>query len=238
MSARIWLSRWQEYILASADRPSGNCRTVPNAWISRPLLVQPRLAAFLLRRWHGALGWWHGGALPAAGGANLTRGRNRRVGRSVRPGMTQLRVLAATLVLLVAGCAAESTGGSPPGAAVNYAPDEPRPADRRVRRPGPGRHDGHRGADPEHLRRRPGRHQRTHDRDLSRVRRCRTSRCSRSATSDVVKLADRAVDAGVGKQADFGMPNVADAPTTHVMVRTAAGEQVTDVPALGIGEES
>ncbi|MEU0559844.1 hypothetical protein [Dactylosporangium sp. NPDC006015] len=59
----------------------------------------------------------------------------------------------------------------------------------------------------------------------------------RISTADVAKLVDRAVDAGVGKQADFGMPNVADAPTTHIMVRTAAGEQVSDVPALGIGED-
>ncbi|GAA5085802.1 hypothetical protein GCM10023259_098360 [Thermocatellispora tengchongensis] len=34
MSARIWFSRWQEYIRVSYDRPSGNIRTDPNVWIS------------------------------------------------------------------------------------------------------------------------------------------------------------------------------------------------------------
>lgn len=45
------------------------------------------------------------------------------MGRTVRTGMTQLRVLAATLVLLVAGCAAESTGGATSGS-VSYGPDD------------------------------------------------------------------------------------------------------------------
>ncbi|WP_327006224.1 hypothetical protein OHA72_02370 [Dactylosporangium sp. NBC_01737] len=150
--------------------------------------------------------------------------------------MTQLRVLAATLVLLVAGCAAESTGGATSGS-VSYGPDDlvvrvdvsgglvpvamtvtEVPAlsvygDGRVVTNGPV------------IEIFPGP-------ALPNVQ------VQQISTADVAKLADRAVDAGVGKQADFGMPNVADAPTTHVMVRTAAGEQVTDVPALGIGEES
>ena len=145
--------------------------------------------------------------------------------------MTQLRVLAATLVLLVAGCAAESTGGSPPGAAV-LRPDElvlridvsgglvpvamtvtevPTLSiygDGRVVTNGP------------MIEIYPGP-------ALPNVQ------VQQIATSDVVKLAERAVDAGVGRQADFGMPNVADAPTTHVMVRTAAGEQASGRPGAG-----
>lgn len=155
--------------------------------------------------------------------------------RIVRPGMTQLRVLAATLVLLVAGCAAESAeGGAGPG---SYGPDElvlridvsgglvpvamtvtevPNLSvygDGRVVTSGPV------------IEIFPGP-------ALPNVQ------VQQISTADVAKLVDRAVDAGIGKQADFGMPNVADAPTTHVMVRTAAGEQVSDVPALGIGEDA
>lgn len=150
--------------------------------------------------------------------------------------MTPLRVLAATLVLLVAGCAAESNGGTASGAG-SYGPDDlvlrvdvsggmvpvamtvtevPTLSvygDGRVVTNGPMIEIYPSPALPN-------------------------VQVQRISTADVAKLVDRAVDAGVGKQADFGMPNVADAPTTHIMVRTAAGEQVSDVPALGIGEDS
>ncbi|GAA0718850.1 hypothetical protein Drose_05150 [Dactylosporangium roseum] len=53
--------------------------------------------------------------------------------------------------------------------------------------------------------------------------------------ADVAKLTKLAVDAGVGMDRDLGMPNVADAPTTQITVRTAAGLQRTSAPALGIG---
>ncbi|MEV0131508.1 hypothetical protein AB0H83_23965 [Dactylosporangium sp. NPDC050688] len=154
--------------------------------------------------------------------------------------MTQLRVLAAILLLLVAGCAAESPGGSPGGSsggAVSYGPDElvlrvdvsgglvpvattvtDVPAvsvygDGRVVTNGP------------MIEIYPGP-------ALPNVQ------LQRISTADVAKLVELALDAGVGRHADLGMPNVADAPTTHIMVRTAAGEQVTDAPALGIAEDS
>lgn len=57
------------------------------------------------------------------------------------------------------------------------------------------------------------------------------------STADVARLVDRAVAAGVGTHGDLGMPNVADAPTTRVMVRTTAGELVSEARALGIAEE-
>ncbi|GAA2589274.1 hypothetical protein GCM10010399_19200 [Dactylosporangium fulvum] len=53
--------------------------------------------------------------------------------------------------------------------------------------------------------------------------------------ADIAKLTKLAVDAGVGMDRDLGMPNVADAPTTEITVRTAAGLQRTSAPALGIG---
>ncbi|MEV4509784.1 hypothetical protein AB0K00_12590 [Dactylosporangium sp. NPDC049525] len=154
--------------------------------------------------------------------------------------MTHLRALAATLVLLVAGCAESAPvgdGGSP-GAAVNY------PADQLVLRV-----DVSGGLVPVAM-------------TVTEVPTLSIYGDGRVVTngpmieifpgpalpnvqvqeilapSDVTKLARMALDAGVGRQADFGMPNVADAPTTHVMVRTVAGEQATDVPALGIGEDS
>lgn len=149
--------------------------------------------------------------------------------------MTQLRVLAITLVLLVAGCAAESPGGTstatpyapddlvlrvdvsggllPAGAAVTEVPALSVYGDGRVVSNGP------------MIEIFPGP-------ALPNIQ------VQQISTADVAKLAGRAVDAGIGRETDFGMPNVADAPTTRVMVRTAAGEQVSGVPALGIGEES
>jgi hypothetical protein len=154
--------------------------------------------------------------------------------------MTRLRALAATLVmplvLLVAGCAAEKAGGAS-GAAASYGPDElvlrvdvsgglmpvamtvtevPTLSvygDGRVVTSGPVI-------------------------DIYPGPALPNVQVQQISTADVAKLVDRAVEAGVGRQADFGMPNVADAPTTRIMVRTAAGEQVSEVPALGIGEES
>jgi hypothetical protein len=147
--------------------------------------------------------------------------------------MTALRVLAATLLLLAAGCGTDPDGTAP---AASYGPDElvlridvsggmvpvamtvteiPTLSvygDGRVVTNGP------------MIEIYPGP-------ALPNVQQQRIS------AGDVAKLVDRAVDAGVGGQADFGMPNVADAPTTHIMVRTAAGEQVSDVPALGIGDD-
>ncbi|MET7421832.1 hypothetical protein [Dactylosporangium sp. NPDC005555] len=152
--------------------------------------------------------------------------------------MTQLRALAATLALplaLLAGCGDGQSGGSS-GGGVSYAPDDlvlrvdvagglvpvamtvtEVPAlsvygDGRVVTNGP------------MIEIFPGP-------ALPNVQ------VQQISTADVAKLVDRAVDAGVGKQTDFGMPNVADAPTTHIMVRTGAGELVSDIPALGIGED-
>ncbi|MDG6104853.1 hypothetical protein Daura_05115 [Dactylosporangium aurantiacum] len=154
--------------------------------------------------------------------------------------MTQLRVLAAILLLLVAGCAAESPGGPSGGSsagAVSYGPDE---LVLRVDVSGglvpvamtvtevPALSvygDGRVVTDGPVIEIYPGP-------ALPNVQ------LQRISTAGVAKLVDLAVDAGVGRHADLGMPNVADAPTTHVMVRTAAGEQVTDAPALGIGEDS
>jgi hypothetical protein len=153
--------------------------------------------------------------------------------------MTAPRVLAATLLLLVAGCgdSAPLGVGGTPGAAVNYAADQlvlrvdvsggmvpvamtvtevPTLSiygDGRVVTNGP------------MIEIFPGP-------ALPNVQ------VQEIAVSDVTKLARMALDAGVGRAADFGMPNVADAPTTHIMVRTVAGEQASDIPALGIGEES
>lgn len=154
--------------------------------------------------------------------------------------MTQLRVLAATLLLLIAGCAAESPGGTSGGSsggAASYGPDE---LVLRVDVSGgllpvamtvtdvpdvSVYGDGRVVTDGPRIEIYPGP-------ALPNVQ------LQRISTADVAKLADLAVDAGVGRHADLGMPNVADAPTTHIMVRTAAGEQVTDAPALGIAEDS
>lgn len=46
------------------------------------------------------------------------------------------------------------------------------------------------------------------------------------------QLIDKAVAAGVKPGTDFGQPGVADAPTTEVTVRTAAGEQTVGAVAL------
>ncbi|MFC5003487.1 hypothetical protein ACFPIJ_37415 [Dactylosporangium cerinum] len=154
--------------------------------------------------------------------------------------MTRLRALAATLVLLVAGCAGSAPVGGvgTPGAAVNYPPDQlvlridvsggmvpvamtvtevPTLSiygDGRVVTNGP------------MIEIFPGP-------ALPNVQVQEIL-----AASNVTKLAQMALDAGVGRETDFGMPNVADAPTTHIMVRTVAGEQASDIPALGIGEDS
>ncbi|GGM33014.1 hypothetical protein ACFFX1_04875 [Dactylosporangium sucinum] len=57
----------------------------------------------------------------------------------------------------------------------------------------------------------------------------------RVGADGVAKLTDLAVDAGVGQEQDFGMPAVADAPSTEITVRTNAGLQRTTVEALGAG---
>ncbi|WP_238010136.1 hypothetical protein KZZ52_05535 [Dactylosporangium sp. AC04546] len=57
----------------------------------------------------------------------------------------------------------------------------------------------------------------------------------RIGADGVAKLTDLALDAGVGQEQDFGMPPVADAPSTEFTVRTAAGLQRTTVDALGAG---
>ncbi|MEV6930461.1 hypothetical protein AB0M46_39080 [Dactylosporangium sp. NPDC051485] len=56
----------------------------------------------------------------------------------------------------------------------------------------------------------------------------------RISAADVRRLAQRGLAAGVGRGEDMGVPNVADAPTTHITVRTATGAATTDVPAMGI----
>jgi hypothetical protein len=50
--------------------------------------------------------------------------------------------------------------------------------------------------------------------------------------SQVDRLAQQAQDAGVGTKLDLGQPNVADATTTRIRVRTADGLVATDVYAL------
>jgi hypothetical protein len=52
--------------------------------------------------------------------------------------------------------------------------------------------------------------------------------------ADVSALARRALEAGVGNGEDTGTPNVADAPSTHITVRTDSGLVDTVVLALGI----
>ncbi|GAA3225935.1 hypothetical protein ACFO1B_32700 [Dactylosporangium siamense] len=154
--------------------------------------------------------------------------------------MTRLRTLAATMVLLLAGCGdpAPVGGGGVPGAAVNYRPDE---LVLRV--------DVSGGLVPVAM-------------TVTEVPTLSIYGDGRVVTngpmieifpgpalpnvqvqgilapSDITKLARMALDAGVGQATDFGMPNVADAPTTHIMVRTVAGTQASDIPALGIGEDS
>jgi hypothetical protein len=50
-------------------------------------------------------------------------------------------------------------------------------------------------------------------------------------------LVRRALASGVGRDTDLGQPPVADAPSTRFTVLTDAGSQVTQVNALGIGDE-
>ncbi|MER7007025.1 hypothetical protein ABT297_28855 [Dactylosporangium sp. NPDC000555] len=57
------------------------------------------------------------------------------------------------------------------------------------------------------------------------------------SAANVRDLTRRALEAGVGNGQDMGMPNVADAPTTYITVRTTAGLATTGVPALGIGSD-
>jgi hypothetical protein len=50
-------------------------------------------------------------------------------------------------------------------------------------------------------------------------------------------LVTRALAHGVGRETDLGQPPVADAPSTRFTVLTDAGPQVTEVNALGFGDE-
>lgn len=54
----------------------------------------------------------------------------------------------------------------------------------------------------------------------------------RVSRKDVAALVDRALEAGVGTQLDFGEPPVADAAATRFTVLTQVGPQVTEVYAL------
>ena len=54
--------------------------------------------------------------------------------------------------------------------------------------------------------------------------------------ADAWKLVDLAVAAGVGGNADYGQPGVADVPSTRFTVLTDDGVKTTDVYALGDGE--
>lgn len=54
----------------------------------------------------------------------------------------------------------------------------------------------------------------------------------RISRDDVLALVDRALDAGVGTQLDFGDPLIADGATTKFTVMTQVGPQVTEVYAL------
>jgi hypothetical protein len=56
----------------------------------------------------------------------------------------------------------------------------------------------------------------------------------RVSGAEVAALARRALDAGVGNGEDTGTPQVEDAPTTRITVRTSAGPVSTDVLALGL----
>jgi hypothetical protein len=50
--------------------------------------------------------------------------------------------------------------------------------------------------------------------------------------AQVEEYAQRALDAGVGRDADYGMPAVADVPSTRITVVTADGTETTEVYAL------
>ncbi|WP_433215135.1 hypothetical protein ACQP00_05300 [Dactylosporangium sp. CS-047395] len=51
-------------------------------------------------------------------------------------------------------------------------------------------------------------------------------------------LLEDALEAGVGNGADLGVPQVMDAGSTRITVRTAAGLVASDAPALGIEDDS
>jgi hypothetical protein len=53
------------------------------------------------------------------------------------------------------------------------------------------------------------------------------------STTDVHRLIDRSLAAGVGDSADFGEPGIADAPSTRFTVQTQTGTKTTEVYALG-----
>nr|BFE63200.1 hypothetical protein GCM10020063_077260 [Dactylosporangium thailandense] len=60
----------------------------------------------------------------------------------------------------------------------------------------------------------------------------------RHASPETVrKLAERAVKAGVGNGADLGTPQIMDAGTTIITVRTGTGLVTSDAPALGLGDD-
>jgi hypothetical protein len=50
--------------------------------------------------------------------------------------------------------------------------------------------------------------------------------------AQVEEFAQRALDAGVGQEVDYGMPAVADVPSTRITVVTAEGTETTEVYAL------
>jgi hypothetical protein len=60
----------------------------------------------------------------------------------------------------------------------------------------------------------------------------------RLSQEDVHRLVTMSVAAGVGSDADAGQPAVADAPSTRFIVRTDQGVRVTEVNALGLGNDS
>lgn len=55
----------------------------------------------------------------------------------------------------------------------------------------------------------------------------------RISPADARRLVDLAVAAGVGGNADYGRPGVADVPSTRFTIRTDAGVRTTEVYALG-----
>lgn len=60
----------------------------------------------------------------------------------------------------------------------------------------------------------------------------------RISRDDVARLAQRAVEAGVGHTTDFGQPLVADAPSTRITVLTVNGHKHATANALGMGDEA
>lgn len=60
----------------------------------------------------------------------------------------------------------------------------------------------------------------------------------RISPEDVQALVDRAIDAGVGEQRDFGEPGITDVTTTRFTVRTEDGVRRTEVYALTESEDS